>query len=57
MLGKFGGPLMQVAVPFAKNIFLLLATMASASAINVAIDKKIHRKGVVRAGNGIPLVI
>ena len=56
-LGKFGVPLMQVAVLFAKNVFVILTAMALASAINGAIDKKINRRDVVKTGKGIALVI
>ena len=57
LLGKFGVPLMQVAVLFAKNVFVILTAMALASAINGAIDKKINRRDVVKTGKGIALVI
>ena len=48
---------MQVAVLFAKNVFVILTAMALASAINGAIDKKINRRDVVKTGKGIALVI
>ena len=55
--GKFAGPLMKVAVLLAKNLLAPLAAMASASAIDDAIQRKIRRRGVVRAEKGITLVI
>ena len=45
---------MKVAVPFAKNVLAPLATMASASAIDCAIQRKMRGR-VVRAGKGITL--
>ena len=39
---KIVGPLMKVAVPFAKTILALLGITAAASAIDVEIQKKIH---------------
>ena len=56
MLGIFAVSLMIVAVPSVENIFALLATMSSASAIDVAIQRKMHRKAVLRTGKGIFLV-
>ena len=53
LLGKFAGPLMKVAVLLAKNILASLPTMASASAIDGAIQRKMRGKGVL----GITLVI
>ena len=65
LLGKFAGPLMKVVVPLGKNILASLATMASASAIDDAIQREMHGRGViatwavgvVRAGKGITLFI
>ena len=56
---------MKVAVLLAKNVFALWATMASASAIDDVIQRKLHGRveiatgwaGVVRAEKGIILVI
>ena len=56
MLGKFAGPLIKV-VALAKNVFAPLGTMASASAIDGAIQRKICKQAAVRAGKGITLVI
>ena len=53
LLGKFAGPLMRVAVPLAKNVLVALATITSASAIDSAIQRKFHGRGVVKAGKGI----
>ena len=65
LLGKLAGPFMEVAAPLAKNVLAPLATMASASAIDGAIQRKMCGRGVimtsgvgvVRAGKGIALVI
>ena len=57
LLGKFVDPLMEIAVPLAKNVLAPLATMASASAIGSVTQKKIRGGGVVRARKGITLVI
>ena len=48
---------MQVAVPLAKNVSETLSTMASVSAIDGAIQRKMRGKCVVRPGKGITLVI
>ena len=45
LLSKLAGPLMKVAVPLAKNILALLAITAPVSAIDAAIQKKIHGSG------------
>ena len=45
LLSKLAGPLMKVAVPFAKNILAPLEITAAASAIDGAIQKKIHGSG------------
>ena len=45
LLSKSAGPLMKVAVPFAKNILAPLGITAAASAIDVGIRKKIHGSG------------
>ena len=42
LLSKIAGPLMKVAVPLAKNILAPLGITAAASAIDGAIQKKIH---------------
>ena len=42
LLSKLAGPLMKVAVPFAKKILAPLRITAAASAIDGAIQKKIH---------------
>ena len=41
----------------AKNIFAPLATMSSASARGGFIQRNMHKRGVVRAGKGITLII
>ena len=48
---------MKVAVPLAKNIFAPLATIASASEIDVVIQRKMRGRGVVRVPKRITLVI
>ena len=45
LLSKIAGPLMKVAVPLAKNILAVLGISAAASAIDAAIQKKIHGSG------------
>ena len=50
LLGKFGGPLVKVAVPLARDLLAPLSPMASASAIDGAIQRAMHGRGVVRAG-------
>ena len=57
MLGKLAGPLMKVGVLLTKYFLALLVNMASASANVGAIQKTMHGRGVLRAGNGITLVI
>ena len=65
MLGKLAGPLMKVAVPLAKNVLAPLATVASASVIAGAFQRKLHERGMIatsradvaRTGKGIALVI
>ena len=45
LLSKLAGPLMKVAVPLAKNILAPLGIIATASAIDTVIEKKIHGSG------------
>ena len=45
LLSKLAGPLMKVAVSLAKNILAPLGIIAAASAIDAAIQKKIHGSG------------
>ena len=40
LLSKLAGPLMKVAVPFAKNILAPLGITAAASAVDTGIQKK-----------------
>ena len=47
LLGKLTGLLMKVAVPLAKNVLTPLATLASASAIDPAIQRKIRGRGAI----------
>ena len=52
-LGKLAGPLIKVAVALAENVLVALATMASASAIVGALQRKILGTVCVRARKGI----
>ena len=45
LLSKLAGPLMKVAVPLAKDILAPLGITAAASAIDGAIQKKVHGSG------------
>ena len=44
-MGKLAGPLMEVAVPLAKNILAPLGITAAASAIDAEIQQKVHGSG------------
>ena len=46
LLSKSAGPLMEVALPLAKNVLALLGLTAAMSAIDGSIQKKIHGSGV-----------
>ena len=48
---------MKVALPLAKTVMATLGIIASASAIDGAIKRKIRGRNVVRAGKWINLVI
>ena len=48
---------MKVVVLLAKNVLALLTTMASLTAIDVAIQRKMRERGVLRKGEIIILVI
>ena len=45
LLSKLAGPLMNVAIPLAKNVLASLGITAAASAIDARIQKKIHGSG------------
>ena len=45
LLSTLAGPLMKVGIPFAKNVLAPLGITATASAINVGIQKQIHSSG------------
>ena len=45
LLGKLAGPLMKVAMPLAKNVLAPLGLMATMSAIDGSIQKKMHGSG------------
>ena len=42
LLSKLAGPLMKVAIPFAKNVLALLGITAAAAAIDAGIQKNIY---------------
>ena len=46
LLSKLVGPLMKVAIPFAKNVLAPLGLTAAMSAIDGSIQKMIHGSGV-----------
>ena len=46
LLSKLADPLMKVAMPLAKNVFVPLGLTAAISAIDGSIQKKIHGSGV-----------
>ena len=45
LLNKLAGPLMNAAIPLAKNVLAPLEITAAASAIDAGIQKKIHGSG------------
>ena len=47
LLSKIASPLMEIAVPLAKNILAPLGMTAAASKINAGIQKKIHGSGTL----------
>ena len=49
--------MVKIAVPLAQNVPATLATMASASVIDGAIQNKMRGKGVVRTRKGITLIV
>ena len=57
MLERFARLLIKVPIPLAKNVLERLATTASASAIDDAIQRKLCGRGVVRVEKGTTLVI
>ena len=50
LLSKSAGPLMKAILSLAKNVLTPLATMASASTIDAAIQRRKSGQGIVRAG-------
>ena len=46
LISKLAGPLMEVAMPLAKNVLAPLGLTAAMSAIDGSIQKKIHGSGV-----------
>ena len=50
LLGKFAGPLMEVAVPLTKNVLVPLATMTSAFTIDGTYQGKFHGQEVMCVG-------
>ena len=57
LLGKLAGPLIKCGVLLAKKFLTPLVTMASASALDGSILRKMRVRGVAKAGKGITLVI
>ena len=57
MLGKLASTLIKVIVLLAKNVLALLAIMASASAIDGTVRRRMLGRGVVRARKRMTLVI
>ena len=57
LLGKLASTLIKVIVLLAKNILALLAIMASASAIDGTVRRRMLGRGVVRARKRMTLVI
>ena len=60
LLGKLAGLLMKVAVTLAKNVLAALVPMVSASAVNGAIQRRMHGRDVVKTNKqkkGITIVI
>lgn len=49
--------MVKIPVSLAQNVLVPLATMASASVIDGAIQNKMRRKGVVRTRKGITLIV
>lgn len=49
--------MVKIPVPLAQNVLVPLATMASASVIDGAIQNKMRGKGVVRTRKGITLIV
>ena len=47
LLSKLAGPLMNVAIPLAKNVLASLGITAAASVIDAGIKKKIHSSGTI----------
>ena len=46
LLSKLAGPLLKVALPFAKNVLAPLGLTAALSAVDGSIQKKIHGSGI-----------
>ena len=57
LLSKLAGPLMKFGVLLTKYFLATLTNMASNSAKDGAIQRTMHGRGVLKAGNGINLVI
>ena len=49
--------MVKIPVPLAQNVLVPLATMASASVIDGAIQNKMRGKGFVRTRKGITLIV
>ena len=57
MLCKLAGKLINFVVPLAKNVLAPSDTMATASAVDCAIQRKMCGGGFIRAGKRIILII
>ena len=55
LLGKLAGPLMKVGIPLTKNNLEPLAIMASVSAADGAIQRKMHKKNCCKRRRRISL--
>ena len=56
LLSKLAGPLMEVALPLAKNVLAPLGLTVAMSAIDGSIQNKIHGSGATK-GAGVKLII
>lgn len=57
LLDKYDDSLVKVVVTLGENVIARLGTMASAAAIDGAIQRKVRGRGDVKVRKGIPLVI
>ena len=57
MLGKLSGPLIKFGVLLAKNVPAPLVTMPSASAIDGAIQRKLHERGTIVTSKAVVVIL